>query len=129
VSTAKHKDSDRIYALKKILIHNENEGIPITALREIKILKSLCHPNIVNLSEIAFLKGDRANRKKGTIFMVFEYMDHDLTGLLENPNIKFTQSQIKSYVHQLLEGTTYLHLHKILHRDMKCTILMTNNRL
>ena len=41
--------------------------------------------------------------------MVFPYMDHDLAGLLENKNVKFTVSQIKLYARQLLEGTHYLH--------------------
>ena len=36
-------------ALKRILMHNEKEGMPINALREIKILKALCHPNIIDI--------------------------------------------------------------------------------
>jgi serine/threonine-protein kinase BUR1 len=63
-------------------MHNEREGMPITALREIKVLKALQHPNIVELIEIAFQKGDRKERKRGTIFMVFPYLDHDLSGLI-----------------------------------------------
>ena len=42
--------------------------------------------------------------------MVFPFMDHDMTGLLENPNVRFTPPQIKSYMYQLLEGTAYLHV-------------------
>ena len=41
--------------------------------------------------------------------MVFPYMDHDLAGLLENDKVKFTPSQIKLYMKQLMEGTEYLH--------------------
>lgn len=36
-------------------------------------------------------------------------MDHDLAGLLENPDVTFTEPQIKCYMLQLLEGTKYLH--------------------
>ncbi|KAJ3069038.1 serine/threonine protein kinase, CMGC, CDC2/CDK sub [Quaeritorhiza haematococci] len=57
VSTARHKTTGKVVALKKILMHNEKEGIPITALREIKILKALKHDNVVPLNEIAFKKG------------------------------------------------------------------------
>lgn len=81
VTRAKHKRSGKTFALKKILMHDEKEGMPITALREIKILKSLNHPNIVSLTEIAFQKGDRKTRSRGSIYMVFPYMDHDLSGL------------------------------------------------
>jgi len=37
------------------------------------------------------------------------YMDHDLSGMLTNPEIKFSIAQIKCYMQQLLEGTRYLH--------------------
>lgn len=39
-------------ALKRILMHNEKEGMPVTALREIKILKALNHPCIVDLVDM-----------------------------------------------------------------------------
>jgi len=39
-------------ALKRILMHNEKDGMPITALREIKILKALAHKNIVKVLDI-----------------------------------------------------------------------------
>ena len=45
-------DKNKIVALKKILMENEKEGFPITALREIRILQLLNHVNIVNLIEI-----------------------------------------------------------------------------
>ena len=43
------------------------------------------------------------------MYMVFPYMDHDLAGLLENERVKFSPSQIKLYMKQLLEGTEYMH--------------------
>lgn len=60
--------------------------------------------------------------------MVFPYMDHDLSGLLENPKVQFSVPQIKLYMQQLLEGTLYLHQNKILHRDMKAANLLINNK-
>ena len=41
-----------VVALKMVRTDNEREGFPITAVREIKILKQLCHENIVNLKEV-----------------------------------------------------------------------------
>ena len=48
-------------------------------------------------------------RKKAIMYMVTPYMDHDLSGLLENPSVQFTEPQIKCYMIQLLEGVRYLH--------------------
>ncbi|KAK5670691.1 serine/threonine protein kinase, CMGC, CDC2/CDK subfamily [Batrachochytrium dendrobatidis] len=127
VTIGQHKASKAIVALKKILIHNDKEGMPITALREIKILKSLSHDNVITLREMAYKAGDKGKRGRGTMFMVFPYMDHDLTGLLENPQVRFTPSQIKSYLHQLLLGVEYMHRNKILHRDMKGSNILVDN--
>jgi serine/threonine protein kinase len=44
-------------ALKRILMHNEKEGMPVTALREIKILKALEHPNVVELLDMFVVRG------------------------------------------------------------------------
>lgn len=43
------------------------------------------------------------------MYMVTPYMEHDLSGLLENPTVQFTEPQIKCYLMQLLEGLRYLH--------------------
>ncbi|KAI8890334.1 Pkinase-domain-containing protein [Backusella circina FSU 941] len=124
VHKAKHKNTGHMVALKRILMHNEKEGIPITAIREIKILKQLHHKNIVPLTDIAV---EIAKKERGGIYMVFPYMDHDLAGLLDNPNVRLKQPQIKTYLKQLLEGTAYLHHNRILHRDMKAANLLINN--
>ena len=50
--------ADELVALKKVRLENEKEGFPITAVREIKILKQLNHKNIVNLKEIVTDKQD-----------------------------------------------------------------------
>ena len=52
---------------------------------------------------------DKKTRKRGSVFMVTPYMDHDLAGLLENPNVRLKVPHIKSYMKQLLQGTAYLH--------------------
>lgn len=62
------------------------------------------------------------------MYMVTPYMDHDLSGLLDNPSVHFTEPQIKCYLFQLLEGLRYLHASHILHRDMKAANLLINNK-
>ncbi|KAG9092432.1 serine/threonine protein kinase, CMGC, CDC2/CDK sub [Ceratobasidium sp. UAMH 11750] len=125
VHKATHIVSKRVVALKRILMHNEKEGVPVTALREIKILKMLSHPSVVPVCDMVVEAATRD--RKGSLYMVFPYMDHDLAGLLENPAVKFSPSQIKLYMRQLLEGTEYLHRNKILHRDLKAANLLINN--
>lgn len=130
VHRARSKKTGAIVALKKILMHNEKDGFPITALREIKLLKLLSHPNVLRLEEMAVEHqpkvGDK--KKRSIMYMVTPYMDHDLSGLLENPSVTITVPQIKCYMKQLLEGVRYLHDQKILHRDMKAANLLINNK-
>lgn len=51
----------------------------------------------------------KSGKKRATLYMVTPYMDHDLSGMLTNPEIRFTEGQIKCYMQQLLEGLRYLH--------------------
>lgn len=119
-------DPTKIVALKKVLMKNEREGFPITALREIKILKSLNHPNVLKLEEIVHSQPTEFNRQKGSIFLVFEFMEHDLGGLLNRP-VEFYTDEIMCLTKQLLTGLHYIHVQKILHRDMKVANLLLND--
>ncbi|OOQ87575.1 Serine/threonine-protein kinase bur1 [Penicillium brasilianum] len=127
VYKARSKKDNSIVALKKILMHHEKEGFPITAIREIKLLKALSHVNILQLKEMAIERSKGEGRKKPSMYMVTPYMEHDLSGLLENPAVHFTEPQIKCYLYQLLEGLRYLHANQILHRDMKAANLLISN--
>ncbi|KAG5611506.1 hypothetical protein H5410_022787 [Solanum commersonii] len=168
VYMARDKQTGEIVALKKIRMDNEKEGFPITAIREIKILKKLQHENVIKLLEIVtsqgpeedepeklgnpakkifllvvkflskclqkltsmnfdFLTGIDSNKYKGNIYMVFEYMDHDLTGLADRPGLRFTIPQIKCYMKQLLTGLHYCHINQVLHRDIKGSNLLIDN--
>lgn len=110
---------------------------PLTAIREIKLLKTLHHENIVNLKGIVTgrgpdqgdgdASGSEQRPSAGSIYMVFEYMDHDLTGLMDTPAVRFTEAQIKCYMVQLLQGLEYCHHNNILHRDIKGSNLLLDN--
>lgn len=115
-----------IVALKRINTEQEENGFPITAIREVKILKALNHPNIVNLKEIVTSKDHGAVPKN--VFMVFEYLEYDLTGILETPEIRLNQDHIKSWSYQLLSGVHYMHKNKIIHRDLKASNLLVNSK-
>lgn len=115
-----------IVALKRINTEEEENGFPITAIREVKILKALKHDNIVQLKEIVTSK-DQGDIPKN-VFMVFEYLEYDLTGIIETPEIKLTQDHIKSWSKQLLSGCHYMHMNNVIHRDLKASNLLVNRR-
>lgn len=135
VFKAKEKKTGQIVALKKILMDNEKEGFPITALREIRILKLLSHENVVNLLGISRQKGSQHRTAgRGTpyssslsmFYLVFEFCEHDLAGLLSSYNVKFDLAEIKKIMQQLLNGLYYIHSNNILHRDLKASnVLIT----
>ncbi|KAF9412202.1 hypothetical protein HW555_009225 [Spodoptera exigua] len=121
-------NTNNFVAMKKVLMENEKEGFPITALREIKILQCLNHDNVVNLIEICRTKPGIDNKYRSTFYLVFEFCEHDLAGLLSNPKVKFSLGEIKKVMQQLLNALYYIHCNKILHRDMKpSNILITKN--
>jgi len=126
VFVAKDKRSSDIVALKRINTEQEENGFPITALREVKILKALHHVNIVTLKEIVTSKEQGALPKN--VYMVLEYLEYDLTGVLETPEIRLTQDHVKSWSHQLLNGCHYMHTNKVIHRDLKASNLLINRR-
>jgi CTD kinase subunit alpha len=67
----------------------------------------------------------------GDPYMVFEYMDHDLTGLLshdDEPQFTFLPEHLKSLSHQLLSGLAYIHRKGIIHRDINGSNVLINNR-
>ncbi|KAL5995981.1 hypothetical protein ACLOJK_026054 [Asimina triloba] len=114
----------KIVALKKVRFDNlEPESVKFMA-REILILRRLDHPNVVKLEGLV------TSRMSCSLYLVFEYMEHDLAGLAASPTIKFTEPQVKCYMHQLLSGLEHCHNQHVLHRDIKgSNLLLDNNGL
>lgn len=117
----------QIVALKKILMDKEKEGFPITALREIMILKRLSHHNILRLIEIVTSRPPERGKSVGIVYLVFEYMEHDMSGLA-NFKLNFPIPAIKCILYQLLQGVNYLHENNIIHRDIKSANILLNNK-
>ncbi|KAL1334176.1 hypothetical protein HN51_063071 [Arachis hypogaea] len=121
VFRAKELETGKIVALKKVRFDNfEPESVRFMA-REIMILRRLDHPNIIKL------EGLITSRLSCSIYLVFEYMQHDITGLLSRPEIKFNESQIKCYMKQLLSGLEHCHSKGVMHRDIKGSNLLVND--
>jgi CTD kinase subunit alpha len=117
-------------------MESERDGFPVTAMREIKLLQSLRHQNIVRLYEMMVSHGKSyvmeisrlIHLSSGSVYMVFEYMDHDLTGILSQTQFSFTDANLKSLCHQMLAGLAYLHHKGVIHRDIKGSNILINNR-
>ncbi|CAO1303924.1 unnamed protein product [Diamesa hyperborea] len=120
VFRARDLKNGKEYALKKVRVDRDmfKDGFPIACLREISILKSCRHENIVQLKEVVV--GEQLEK----IFLVMEYCEQDLASLLDNMEQPFTESQVKCIVLQLNRGLEYLHENYIIHRDIKVSNLL-----
>ncbi|KAJ6672660.1 CELL DIVISION PROTEIN KINASE [Salix viminalis] len=98
-------------AIKKIRLGKQKEGVNFTALREIKLLKEVKDPNIIELID--------AFPHKGNLHLVFEFMETDLEAVIRDPNIFLSPGDIKSYFQMTLKGLAVCHKKWVLHRDMK----------
>lgn len=121
VFRARDKTTDEIVAIKKLKLDKEKEGFPITALRELSTLISLKHPNVVNVKEVVY--GSSLDK----IYVVMEYMDHELKSILEDRRMEFSHGQIKCLMKQILEGLHFTHKRWIIHRDLKTSNLLYGN--
>lgn len=125
VYRAKDKRTEEIVALKRLKMEKEKEGFPITSLREINTLLKGQHPNIVTVREIVV----GSNMDK--IFIVMDYVEHDLKSLMETMKHKkqvFLPGEVKCLTQQLLKAVAHLHDNWILHRDLKTSNLLLSHK-
>eukprot|EP01083_Nonionella_stella_P214842 773772_1 len=128
VYKARNTKNNEWVALKRMYMEDDNEGIPSTTIREIALLKQLNHPNIVELKSIFFENSSNAS-KSGDLYLVFEYCTADLKKFMNKyKNTPLSIKQIKSYLHQILNGISYCHSMSILHRDIKPQNILINEK-
>ncbi|XP_055686872.1 cyclin-dependent kinase 10 [Lutzomyia longipalpis] len=122
VYRARDTKTNEIVALKKVRMDQEKDGLPISGLREIMILKTCQHENIVQLREVV------VGRSLESIFLSLEYCEQDLASLLDNMQTNFSESQVKCLILQVLRGVKYLHENFIIHRDLKVSNLLLTDK-
>lgn len=83
----------------------------MTALREVKYLKELHHPNIISLIDVVPLK-------RG-IGLVFEYMETDLENIIKDRSLVLSAADIKAYMLAMLKAVQHCHERFLVHRDIK----------
>jgi len=123
VYMAKDTETGELVAIKKIKLGSRAEakdGVNRTALREIKLLQELHHENVIGLLDVI---GHRTN-----IQLVFDFMETDLERVVKDSSIILLPSHIKNIALQTLLGLEYLHMHWILHRDLKPNNLLMNSQ-
>ncbi|KAI3815625.1 hypothetical protein L1987_15302 [Smallanthus sonchifolius] len=89
VCKARDLTNDKVVALKRVRFDNmDPESVKFMA-REILILRRLDHQNIIKLEGLV------TSRTSCTLYLVFEYMEHDLKGIASLPGVKFTEPQVE----------------------------------
>jgi len=81
-------------------------------------LKLLKHENVVTLIEICRTKATAANGYQSSFYLVFEFCEHDLAGLLSNVNVRFTLGHIKKIMRDLFYGLYYIHSNKVIQKSL-----------
>ena len=96
-------------ALKRIRFEDDEEGVPVAALREISLLQDLAHPNIVPLFD--------THVATNQFFLVLELLDcHLRTYLHERGGLGM---DCASFTAQILAAVAHCHERQVLHRDLK----------
>jgi len=101
----------RKIAIKKIKVGQFKDGLDMSAVREVKYLRELHHPNVIELLDVF--------SSKTNLNLVLEFLDTDLEMIIKDRSLVFLPADIKSWMAMTFRGLEFCHRNFILHRDLK----------
>ncbi|KAI3885437.1 hypothetical protein MKX03_036329 [Papaver bracteatum] len=120
VYKAKDLLTGNFVAIKKVGFDFMDPASVMCMAKEILVLRKLDHPNVMKLEGLITSKMSRS------LYLVFEYMEHDLASL-SAIGICFSEDQVKSHMYQLLSGLDYCHHRGVVHCNINGSHLLINN--
>jgi cyclin-dependent kinase-like len=119
VLRCRNKETGEVVAIKKFKESEDDDVVRKTTLREVKILRMLKQDNIVNLRE--------AFRRKGKLYLVFEYVEKNMLEYLEEKQNGLPLELVRVLIYQLCQAIDFCHGNDVIHRDIKPENLLVSN--
>ena len=120
VYKCRNKETGKYVAIKKFK-EVEDDLVKKTMKRELRMLQKLNHPNIVSFIE--------AFKRKGNLYLIFEYIPKNLLELLQEHFNGLDQKLIRHFIYQLCKSIKYLHSQNVIHRDIKPENLLVDDNM
>lgn len=102
----------REVAIKEIKTEGFKDGLDMSAIREVKYLQELRHPNIIELIDVF-------SDSKQNLNLVLEVLPSDLEKVIKDKNTVIGGVDVKRWLLMILRGVYHCHRNGILHRDLK----------
>lgn len=112
VYLGKQISSGKDVAIKEIKTGGFKDGLDMSAIREVKYLQEMSHPNVIELIDVF-------SDKERNLNLVLEFLPADLEQIINDKSIMISPADIKSWMLMTLRGVFHCHRNGIMHRDLK----------